>query len=698
MCVVHGDFPTMFSRLVACDGRHANPLSRLLILLTSPEVCVLTNRFIWRHSGGLISTDPSVQTLTEKQRWSSGSLLMDLHAVCCTLLLLTWTGACFAQHLLLPEKMDKAVGENVVITPIHIPDPPHDYIRWKFNMSTILAGPPDGITVQPPYRDRVSLNSNTLALELRNLAENDTGEYSLGVETLKARFTDATSLQVFVPISSVTIVPSNTELIEFNSTVNIVCSASGSLLSFIWLNGSSEVTAGGRVQLTDNNNSLTITSVIRGDTGPYQCEASNTFSKKRSPPLSLTIYYGPENVVVDADPVGHFYSSGSNVKLTCSAESSPAAEFQWAVNGRELGEMGQELRLNNIQSGSYTCIAHNKQSLRYSTSEPFSITVLMRVAWGAYTSGKTPSMLKGVSSFDLEDLVVDIGYWFKGSTNRKGYLTEFCELHETEYMEILMHVSVRWLSLEHCVTRILRLYEPLASYFKSARRKLNISFTTRAKLNRLLDDGDITPQQMEKFHEAALAFLINAVDYALKKLPLQEPLLKHAKFVDVRQRSECAIEDVLYFVERFPHILPYHGPAEHDLLAEEFLEYQTMPLPPLQHPEEFEIESFWAEMATRKDKVTGVNQFQRLAAISKLVLVLPHSNADAERVFPVETQETKPFNKTKTRNSLALDSTLSSIMTVKMADLEPCFKWEPSPTIIKASKKATGLYNQAHKT
>lgn len=27
-----------------------------------------------------------------------------------------------------------------------------------------------------------------------------------------------------------------------------------------------------------------------------------------------------------------------------------------------------------------------------------------------------------VSGFDLEDMIVDIGYWFKGSTNRKGYL------------------------------------------------------------------------------------------------------------------------------------------------------------------------------------------------------------------------------------------------------------------------------------
>lgn len=27
-----------------------------------------------------------------------------------------------------------------------------------------------------------------------------------------------------------------------------------------------------------------------------------------------------------------------------------------------------------------------------------------------------------ISGFDTEDLVVDVGYWFKGSTNRKGYL------------------------------------------------------------------------------------------------------------------------------------------------------------------------------------------------------------------------------------------------------------------------------------
>ncbi|KAL1023550.1 hypothetical protein UPYG_G00042270 [Umbra pygmaea] len=105
------------------------------------------------------------------------------------------------------------------------------------------------------------------------------------------------------------------------------------------------------------------------------------------------------------------------------------------------------------------------------------------------------------------------------------------------------------------------------------------------------------------------------------------------------------------------------------------------------------MESFWAEMATRKHKMTGAKVFKRLAAVAKLVLVLPHANADADRVFSVV-----GLNKTKRRNSLALDGTLSSIMTIKMANLEPCFKWEPPSEVIKASKKATGQYNHAYRS
>ncbi|XP_045078650.1 uncharacterized protein LOC121574295 [Coregonus clupeaformis] len=72
--------------------------------------------------------------------------------------------------------------------------------------------------------------------------------------------------------------------------------------------------------------------------------------------------------------------------------------------------------------------------------------------------------------------------------------------------------------------------------------------------------------------------------------------------------------------------------------------------------------------------VTGAKEFERLAAVAKLVLVFPHANADAERVFSVV-----GLNKTKRRNSQALDGTLSSIMTIKWPIWSPASNGSPPP-------------------
>ncbi|XP_033961220.1 uncharacterized protein [Pseudochaenichthys georgianus] len=117
--------------------------------------------------------------------------------------------------------------------------------------------------------------------------------------------------------------------------------------------------------------------------------------------------------------------------------------------------------------------------------------------------------------------------------------------------------------------------------------KLVIGFTTRGTLNRLLDAGVITPQQVQSFQQAAVAFLVRAVEYAMKKLPMREPLIKHAMFLDVQQRAECGVEDALYFVDRFPELLPYNGPDERDKLGEEFLDYQSMDIAMPEDPATF---------------------------------------------------------------------------------------------------------------
>jgi len=75
--------------------------------------------------------------------------------------------------------------------------------------------------------------------------------------------------------------------------------------------------------------------------------------------------------------------------------------------------------------------------------------------------------LQNTTKFDVEDLCVDVFYWFDKSAKRKGILKEFCGFCDTNYREAVRYISVRWLSLEKAVNRILQLYESLKSYFKS---------------------------------------------------------------------------------------------------------------------------------------------------------------------------------------------------------------------------------------
>ena len=74
--------------------------------------------------------------------------------------------------------------------------------------------------------------------------------------------------------------------------------------------------------------------------------------------------------------------------------------------------------------------------------------------------------LQKETGFDVEDICVDAFYWFDKSSKRKGTLHDFCTFCDTCYCEVVKYVSIRWLSLEHAVERILQLYASLQSYLK----------------------------------------------------------------------------------------------------------------------------------------------------------------------------------------------------------------------------------------
>ena len=84
-------------------------------------------------------------------------------------------------------------------------------------------------------------------------------------------------------------------------------------------------------------------------------------------------------------------------------------------------------------------------------------------------------------------------------------------------------------------------------------------------------------------------------------------------------------------------------------------------------------------------------RFPRLTKVAKLVLTIPHSNAQEERLFSIVCK-----NKTAFRPSLDPKGTLSSILAIKLAAREPAHCFEPSKEVLSKAKAATWEYNKAH--
>lgn len=74
-----------------------------------------------------------------------------------------------------------------------------------------------------------------------------------------------------------------------------------------------------------------------------------------------------------------------------------------------------------------------------------------------------------------------------------------------------------------------------------------------------------------------------------------------------------------------------------------------------------------------------------------LVLLIPHSNAQEERIFSMVRK-----NKTAFRPNLDSKGTLSSILTVKLANDVPAHQFEPTKDLLKTAKSATWNYNKEH--
>ncbi|XP_068568964.1 carcinoembryonic antigen-related cell adhesion molecule 5-like isoform X2 [Cebidichthys violaceus] len=315
---------------------------------------------------------------------------MDILPLLCAVAV-TFTGLTKGAGVLPDSHLNKAVGEKVMFSTTVTPsETPFQSVTWKFGGKDIIYFNVNNFT-EPEYEGRITFFISTGSLELRNLTHNDSGEYSVSIAKAGEKPKEGnTRLDVHVPVSDVMATASSTDLLE-DSSVRLSCSSSGSSLSFLWLNSSSEVTASDRVQLTDGGANVTI-NVTRYDQGPFRCNVSNPVSDDTSGLINLFISYGPDNMNLKISPSQQYHEEGSNINLSCSADSRPDAQYTWLLNGDLLSDTGPEFRLMDIQeskSGNYSCRANNSKTLRSIKSLPAAISVLTGVANVMVTSNTT---------------------------------------------------------------------------------------------------------------------------------------------------------------------------------------------------------------------------------------------------------------------------------------------------------------------
>ena len=82
-------------------------------------------------------------------------------------------------------------------------------------------------------------------------------------------------------------------------------------------------------------------------------------------------------------------------------------------------------------------------------------------------AGKRGSAYSNVSGFNCEEQQVDLYYFFKGCSRRKGILTEFLNFTGLEWEIFVRYVKIRWLSLEQCCNKGIKKFPALKSMFLS---------------------------------------------------------------------------------------------------------------------------------------------------------------------------------------------------------------------------------------
>ncbi|XP_028281355.1 carcinoembryonic antigen-related cell adhesion molecule 2-like [Parambassis ranga] len=254
--------------------------------------------------------------------------------------------------------------------------PPKEYFEEGSNISLSCSA-----VSRPPAQYMWFVNGDKLPhtepeLRLTNVQEGQRN-YSCQAfnnKTLRYQTSLTSVVSVLEKISGVSVKSSTNLTVEGGMSVNLTCEASGSIFTRTWMKDGVNLILTDNMTLYDNNRVLSFDPVNRKHSSEYFCNVSNPISSDGAKYI-MVVNYGPENVRITGLNEITFKHT---LKLTCSADSTPAPSYTWILNDQEILYNAPEFikeEADYSHSGDYTCQAQNDITGRSSSSAVHHVAV-----------------------------------------------------------------------------------------------------------------------------------------------------------------------------------------------------------------------------------------------------------------------------------------------------------------------------------
>ncbi|OBS69666.1 hypothetical protein A6R68_01793, partial [Neotoma lepida] len=235
-----------------------------------------------------------------------------------TSLLTYWTSPTMAEVTLEAVPPHVVEGNNVLLLLHNTPPGALNFFWFRAN--------PDGsnrelgrramhssrMQTGPAYTGRETIYPNG-SLLLQNVTQEDARTYKILVTGGQSK-TATVQFHVHTLLTNPKITSKISHTWE-GSPVALMCEPKTQNTTHLWRRNGQSLSEEDRLKLSEGNRVLILLSVVRTDTGPYECARRNPVSASPSDPFTLNITYGQDVPITSPSNI-HFHSR-TNLRLSC---------------------------------------------------------------------------------------------------------------------------------------------------------------------------------------------------------------------------------------------------------------------------------------------------------------------------------------------------------------------------------------------